>query len=51
MMYRVQDGEVHTWYATIQNHDGWKITNTKGIGLNELKAYVEQLIQLLNNNL
>src|SRR5207244_3454793 len=38
MMYRVQDKQVHTWYATIENKNGWEITKTKGIGLNELKG-------------
>ena len=39
MLYRVQQGEVHTWYASLENKNGWKITRTKGIAteaLNEL---------------
>lgn len=41
MAYRVQEDEVFTWYATVENNNGWAITKTKGIGLNELRAYVE----------
>lgn len=40
MMYRVQDDQVHTWYATVENKDGWKITKAKGIDLDKLKAYL-----------
>lgn len=41
MAYRIQDNEVNSLYATIENRNGWKITATKGIGLNELKAYLD----------
>ncbi len=41
MAYRVQDEQVYTWYATLENRDGWKITKTKGIPTNELKKYLE----------
>lgn len=41
MVYRVENEDVTTFYATLENLDGWKITKTKGIGLNELRAYVE----------
>jgi len=41
MVYRVQDDQVNSWYATIENKDGWDITKTKGIGINELKAYIK----------
>tara|TARA_R100001369_G_scaffold23173_1_gene42526 strand:+ start:314 stop:655 length:342 start_codon:yes stop_codon:yes gene_type:complete len=41
MAYRVQDEQVHTLFATVENKSGWQITKTKGIELNELKAYLE----------
>lgn len=41
MVYRIQENQVNSWYATIENIDGWKITKTKGIGINELKASIE----------
>lgn len=41
MVYRVQDNQVITFYATIEKLDEWMITKTKGIGLNELKSYIK----------
>jgi hypothetical protein len=41
MVYRVQDDQVNSWYATIENKNGWDITMAKGIGINELKAYIK----------
>jgi hypothetical protein len=41
MMYRVQDKQVYTWYATIEKNSGWDVTKTKGIELNELKGYIK----------
>lgn len=38
MVYRVQGGKVYTWYAGMENKDGWKITKAKGIPLSELEA-------------
>ncbi len=40
MAYRVQNGIVHTWYATIENQNGWKPTKTKGISLDIIKSYL-----------
>ncbi|MBI1307600.1 MAG: hypothetical protein GC181_13440 [Bacteroidetes bacterium] len=41
MAYRVKDDQVFTWYATVEKIGIWQITKTKGIGLNELKAYIK----------
>lgn len=41
MMYRVQSNQVHTWYATVEKKDGWKITKAKGISLAELQAFLQ----------
>lgn len=41
MAYRVQDGEIHTWYASVENNKGWRITKTKGISSQELNAYLQ----------
>ncbi len=41
MAYRVQENQVYTWYATVENRDKWKIMKTKGIRLDELKSYME----------
>ena len=41
MVYRVQNDAVETWYATIENKDGWTISKTKGIDLSELRAYLD----------
>ena len=42
MVYRVQEDEIHTFYASLENNGDWKITQTKGIGLNELKMYISE---------
>ena len=39
MAYRIQDDQVYTWYALVENINVWKKTKTKGIGVNELRAY------------
>jgi hypothetical protein len=41
MVYRVQKDELETWFASVQNKDGWKISQTKGIGINEVRAYTK----------
>lgn len=41
MMYRVQNGEVHTWYASIEKRKNWTITQTKGINKSELQGLIE----------
>ncbi len=41
MSYRVQNQQVHTWYASMELTDGWRITQTKGIALSELKGYIQ----------
>jgi hypothetical protein len=41
MIYRVQNQQVHTWYASMELTDGWKVTRTKGIALSELKGYIK----------
>jgi hypothetical protein len=38
MIYRSQNDEVQTWYAKIENINGWKISKSKGIELDRLKA-------------
>jgi hypothetical protein len=40
MVYRVQHAQVYTWYATIENINGWKLTKAKGISLDELRSYI-----------
>lgn len=46
MIYRVQDNNVQTFYATLEDKNGeWQVTKTKGVELNELK-----LIASSNNN-
>lgn len=39
MIYRVKDEAVETFYSSLENKEGWKIIQTKGIGINELKRY------------
>ncbi len=36
MSYRVDKDNVDTWYASAENKNGWKVTKTKGINLDEL---------------
>ena len=38
MVYRVQEDELETWYASFEKRDEWKIIQSKGIDLNELKG-------------
>ena len=42
MMYRVQKGAVDTWYGTIENKNGWKVTQTKGINKSELQGMIKK---------
>ena len=37
MVYVIKNENIETWYASIENLNGWKITKTKGIELNSLK--------------
>ncbi len=37
MAYRVQRKKVYTWFATVENRDGWRITKAKGVALQELE--------------
>ena len=41
MIYRVDNNNVETWYASIENKNGWTITKTKGTDLTELKELVK----------
>ena len=41
MIYRVQNDEVQTWYASFENKDSWQLARTKGIGLHELRQYIK----------
>ena len=41
MIYRVQEEEIQTWYATFENKGSWQLTRTKGIGLHELREYLK----------
>ena len=41
MIYRVQEDEIQTWYATFENKESWQLTRTKGIGFHELRQYIE----------
>lgn len=41
MVYRVQENEIQTWYATFERKEEWQLTKSKGIGLNELKQYIQ----------
>jgi hypothetical protein len=41
MMYRVQNKEVDTWYATVEKRERWEITQTKGIYKSELQGMIK----------
>jgi hypothetical protein len=41
MIYRVQEEDVVTFYASAEIKNGWEITRTKGIEPNELKQFVK----------
>jgi hypothetical protein len=44
MIYRVQKNEVHSFYATLEQHHGqWQVTRSKGIELNELKLLTSSI--------
>ena len=36
MVYQVRNSEIQTWYASIENKNGWKIMKTKGIEKNSV---------------
>lgn len=44
MAYIVRDETVTTWYASVENIKGWRITKSKGISLDELKSYTKSNI-------
>lgn len=42
MAYRIQQSDIETWYATLEKQkENWIISKTKGIGINELNAYLK----------
>lgn len=41
MVYVIKNENIETWYASIENLNGWKITKTKGIELNSLKEILQ----------
>lgn len=40
LVYRVQENTIETFYATLEFSSHWKVTQSKGIGINELNAYL-----------
>ena len=46
MIYRSQDEKVHTWYATLENINGWKISKSKGVKLPELQMFLKNKSEL-----
>ena len=42
MVYLVKDGNIKTWYASIENIKEWKITKAKGIEVAELNRLLER---------
>jgi hypothetical protein len=43
MVYRVQGKTIETFYASLVQDHKWRIIQSKGIGLNELNAYIKDL--------
>jgi len=41
MVYRVQKEDIETWYASFEERKEWKILQSKGIDLNELKGLMK----------
>ena len=41
MIYRVDLEQVHTWYASFINREGWKLSKTKGISNSEVQIQLE----------
>jgi len=42
MVYTSQNGKVDTWYALFENKGGWRVTKTKGIGLDHLQSLANE---------
>jgi hypothetical protein len=41
MVYQVQNEEIETWYANFEERDKWKVLQSKGIEMNELKGLIK----------
>ncbi|MCP5063568.1 MAG: hypothetical protein GY936_14070 [Ignavibacteriae bacterium] len=37
IVYQIQDSEILTWYVNIEDKNGWKITQSKGIDKNKVQ--------------
>lgn len=50
MAYRIKDGEVESWYASIEEKGLWKIQQTKGISKNKLLVMLTELNEKYESN-
>ncbi|MBN2613206.1 MAG: hypothetical protein JXB00_16755 [Bacteroidales bacterium] len=45
MIYKVDKADVESWYASIENNDGWTITKTKGINRDLINGMIKQNVR------
>ena len=50
MMYHVNDSEIQSWYISIEDKGGWKITKTKGVDKNRIQLMLTQLNEKFKSN-
>ncbi len=43
MVYQIKDSEIQSWYASIQESNGWKVNKTKGIDKNQIQLMLSEL--------
>ena len=50
MVYRIEDNQVNSWYASIEEHGLWKVNRTKGISKNKIQLMLTELNKRYKNN-
>jgi len=42
MVYQIKGAQIYSWYVSIEEKDGWKVTKTKGIDKNQVQLILTE---------